>query len=158
MGHTFIAGSSAVVVLALGLFVALERPGWLPLVGGEQKPVLIFLVGNRSGVELVKKAVDPARVVAQTPDAFALAEGRMVATNPSAISEPLMAAGWSDRQLEIFSLPKNDGLNRGRKGKGSAGSDDPRMGRLMELMNKPTLSQGEALFVMQAMNDGLLMD
>jgi hypothetical protein len=158
MGHTFIAGSTAVVVLALGLFVALERPSWLPVIGGEQEPVLIFLVGNRSGVELVKKAVDPARIVAQTPNALALAEGRMVATDASAVSEPLMAAGWGDRQIEIFTVPKKDGLNRGRKGKGGAGSDDPRMGRLMELMNKPTLSQGEALFVMQAMNDGLLMD
>ncbi|MGH0035147.1 MAG: hypothetical protein ACQGVK_08955 [Myxococcota bacterium] len=154
----FLASVTAMIVLAGGLFVALERPDWVPVVGGGagEEPVLIFLVGSRGGVESVKQAVDPARIVAESPDAIALAEGRMVATTADAASAPLMAAGWGDREIELFVVAKNDGLDRkARSGKGG-GSDDPRFGRLMELMNKPTLSRGEALFVMQAMNDGVM--
>lgn len=158
MGNTFLASVTALVVFAGGLFVALERPAWVPFVGGaaSEEPVLVFLVGSRSGVESVKRAVAPDRIVAESPDAFALVEGRMVATDAEAASGPLMAAGWADRDVELFVLPKNDGLDR-RAGAGSAGgSDDPRFARLMELMNKPTLSYGEAMFVMQAMNDGVI--
>jgi hypothetical protein len=157
MGNTFLASVTAMIVFAGGLFVALERPAWVPIIGGGagQEPVLIFLVGSRSGVESVKRAVEPSRIVADSPDAFALVEGRMVATNAEAVSAPLMAAGWADRDIELFTLPKSDGLKRSAKGSGG-GSDDPRFGRLMELMNKPELSYGEAMFVMQAMNDGVI--
>jgi hypothetical protein len=159
MGNTFLAGVTAMIVFAGGLFVALERPAWVPVIGGSaaEEPVLIFLVGGREGVAKVKRAVDPGRIVAESPDAIALVEGRMVATNADAASAPLMAAGWSDRDIELFTLPKNDGLKRTTKaGSGGSGSDDPRYERLMELMNKPELSYGEALFVMQAMNDGVM--
>ncbi len=155
MGNTFLAGVTAMVVFAGGLFIALERPSWVPILGSQQDPILVFLVGDRSGVQAMKRAVDPSRIVAESPDAIALVEGRMMATNAAAVSAPLMAAGWDDREIELFTLPRNDGLNRkgSRKGKGA---DDPRFGRLMELMNKPTLSYGEALFVMNAMNDGVI--
>jgi len=154
VGNTFLASATAMIVFAGGLFIALERPSWVPLLGAKPEPVLVFLVGDRRGVEVMRRAVDPARIVAESPDAIALVEGRMVATTPEAVSAPLMQAGWQDREIELLKVPRNDGLRRPSRG-GTAG-DDPRMAKLVELMNKPELSQGGALFVLQAMNDGLM--
>ena len=160
MGKMFLAGTSAFIVFSAGLYLALERPAWTARVPevlqSSEPPVMVFLVGNRGGVELMKRAVDPARIVAESPDAIALVEGRIIATSPSAVSDPIMQAGWSARRIEIFTLPKNDGLNRGRSASRQGRQRDPRMGRLMELINKPTLSQSEAVFALQAMDDGLL--
>jgi hypothetical protein len=117
---------------------------------------LVFLVGNRGAVELMKRAVDPARIVAESPDAIALVEGRIIAAAPSAVSDLIMQTGWSARRIDLFTLPKSDGLNRGRTASARGKQRDPRMGRLTELINKPTLSQSEALFALQAMDDGLL--
>lgn len=157
MGNTLLASMAAIGVLSAGLFITLERPAWVPVLGQEEEPILVFLVGDTAGVDAVKRAIDPSRIVAETDDAFALVEGRMIAAGPEAVSEPLTAAGWIDRKVELLPLPKRrDTVAAASRGGGS--SDDPRFERLMDLMNKPTLSHGEALFVMTAMNDGLLMD
>jgi hypothetical protein len=156
MTHPFLAGISAVAVVSAALFLVVERPAWLPVVGGSgEEPILVFLVGSREGVEIVKRAVDPERIVVETPDAIALVEGRMVATDAHAVSQPLMDAGWSDRSLELLSVPRDDGRRR-RGGEQPSEADAARMARLTELMNKPTLTSGEAMVVLQAMNDGLL--
>ncbi len=152
MGKTLLVSLSALFVLSAGLFVALERPSWVPVVGEEEEPVLVFLVGHRKGVDLMKRAVDPQRIVAESPDAIALAEGRIVATGAEAVSAPLMAAGWGDRTIELLRVPPRDTNGPGADGEGT----DPRFARIMELVNKPTLSYGEALVVMQAMNDGVI--
>ena len=157
MGNTLVASMAAIGVLSAGLFVALERPAWIPVLGQEAAPILVFLVGDAAAVNAVKRAVDPSRIVAETDDAFALAEGRMIAAGPEAVSEPLTAAGWIDRKVELLPLPKRR-ETVAASGEGGGSSEDPRFDRLMELMNKKTLSHGEALFVMNAMNDGLLMD
>ena len=154
MGNTLLASIAAMAVFSAGLFVTLERPSWMPLLGQPEEPILIFLVGDADSVAIVKRAIDPSRIVAETPDAIALVEGRMIVSGPEAVSQPLTAAGWVDREIELIPVPKaRETLAAGKAGNDS---DDPRFERLMELMNKPTLSQGEALFVMQAMNDGVL--
>jgi hypothetical protein len=161
MTKSIIIGSMAALMLSVGLFVARERPEWVPIMGHEEKeePVLVFLVGSPQGVAMMRRAVDPGRVVAETPNAIALAEGRMVAASAEAVGAPLVAAGWSDRKLEIITVPKSEGLERssqaGPGGQGG-GADDPRMARLAELRNKPTLNVGDLIFLMNAMNNGLL--
>ncbi len=150
-----IAGASAALLLAAGLFLALERPTWLAAVA-DAEPVLVIVVGDRSRVALMREAVDPARIVADSPDAIALAEGRLFAADAVAVSDSLERAGWTDRKIEIFTVSKSgDSQRRGGSG-AERGERDPRMERLMELMNKPRLSRGEALFVLSAMNDGLM--
>jgi len=161
MTKSIIIGSMAALMLSVGLFVARERPEWVPIMGQEEEkePVLVFLVGSPQGVAMMRRAVDPGRVVAETPNAIALAEGRMVAASAEAVGAPLVAAGWSDRKLEIITVPKSEGLERssqaGPGGRGG-GAEDPRMARLAELRNKPTLNVGDLIFLMNAMNDGLL--
>ncbi|UCE86663.1 MAG: hypothetical protein JSU66_02690 [Deltaproteobacteria bacterium] len=155
MRSTQIAVATASLVTALGLAAALAGPRWFGArASGE--PVLVILVRDRSGVALVRAAVDPGRIVAERPDALALAEGRVVAAGPEAVPALLGLAGWQDRELELFGLPARDAARR----PGAKPLPDPereaRRARLYELMKKPMLSAGEGLFVLQAMNDGLL--
>jgi len=152
MRSMLLASVTAILVLSTGLFLALERPTWLPGTQEQEEPVLVFLVGHRSGVAALKAAVDPSRILAESPDAVALAEGRVVATDPSAVAAPLLAAGWGDRPVELLAVPRR----RESADADAAEVDDERMARLMELVKKPSLSYGEAMVVMQAMNDGLL--
>jgi len=161
--RTFIALAAFFVTVSLGLLLTLEGPKWIPgmasLVPGGQSSsnkVIVFLVGDRSGVDSVRNAVDPSRIVWSTPDAVALKEGRIVAAGQEAVGEPLMEAGWIDREIEIFTVAKRDILPP-KRGDVAANQDvDPeRLARLAELVKKPTLSYGEQMFVLQAMNDGV---
>jgi len=154
MRSTLLTGTVASIVLGSGLLWIGPR-----LDGGlrsgfrsPEQPVLVFLVASRRGVERVEAAVDPARIVAATPDAVALVEGRVVATSATAVSEPFMAAGWADRPVELFDLPRGDGPADGGPRQEPGTPPDPvQREKLAELMNKPTLSRGEALLVLRSL-------
>ncbi len=154
MTKTLVPVLASLAMLSGGTFLALENPGWLPG-GGESDRVLVFLVGSRAGVERVRAAVDPARVVASTADAIALREGRIVAVNAEAVAAPYTEAGWIERDIEIFHVEKNDGLKRNKSSEGAPDVDPERLARLRSLVSKPMLTAGEQLFVLQAMNDGI---
>jgi len=154
MRSTLLVGTVASVVLGSGLLWVGSKLDGGPLSGfrSAEEPVLVFLVRSRRGVERVKAAVDPARIVAETPDAVALVEGRLVATSAPAVSEPFMAAGWADRPVEIFELPRSAGPAAGGPHHTAEGpTNDAQREKLVELMNKPTLSRGEALFVLRTL-------
>jgi hypothetical protein len=145
----------AIGIMAGALFLGLEKPEWVPGLDAPSDRVLVFIVGTPEGVDRVRKAVAPERVVAATSDAFALAEGRIVAANVEAVAGPYTEAGWTDRELEFFVIEKNDRPVRGRQLAADAmGMDEERLARLQELLHQKTLSYGEQIFVLQAMNDG----
>jgi len=154
---TLIVTILCVVLASAAFFVALERPAWLPdaWAAAAEGRVLIFVVGDERGVQSVREAVDPARILYASDDAVVLAEGRVVATSTSAVSQPLNELGWRDRELEFFHVERADPFGRSAGG-GDAESVDPeRMAKLRTLVNKPTLTYGEQIFVLQAMNDGI---
>ncbi len=160
MLKSFIPLAATMAMLSGGTYLAMERPEWLP-VYGEQERVMVFLVGSQAGVEHVKRAVNPDRIVASTPEALALIEGRIIATNAEAVSEPLTMAGWIDHEIEIFTVAKEDHLKDARAKSGCASgscndADPERMEKLQALMQKETLTYGEQMFVLQAMNDGVV--
>lgn len=162
--RSFIALAAFFVVVSGGLVLTLEGPKWIPamadLVPGranDDDRVLVFLVPGPEGVDRVRRSVDPSRITFSGPMAIALKEGRIVAAGQDAVSEPIMAAGWIDREIEIFTVARRDILPA-KGGAGGANEDvDPeRLERLAALVKKPTLSYGEQLFVLQAMNDGVV--
>lgn len=163
--RTFIALAAFFVAVSGGLLLTLEGPKWMPALaewvpGGAARAddrVLVFLVGGREGVERVRRSVHPSRVAFSSPDAIALVEGRIVAAGQDAVGEALMTAGWIDRDIEIFTVARRDILPAKHAGGGANENVDPeRLARLNELVKKPTLSYGEQLFVLQAMNDGIV--
>jgi len=72
---------------------------------GTGPAVTILLIPDAEGVRAIRHAIDPDRIVASSPDAFALAEGRIVATSVENASGPLNQAGWSKRPIEIVTPP-----------------------------------------------------
>lgn len=142
-------------MLSGGTFLALERPAWLP-VWGKTERVLVFVVGSRDRVELVRKAVDPRRIVGESADAVALVEGRIVAANADAVGAIYQRIGWMDRRIEMFDVRRAEHLKRTRGQGGSGGdADEERLAKLRALVEKPTLTAGEQMFVLQAMADGI---
>ena len=152
------AAIAAILAAVIGSALWL-RAQWLARFDGDDGgSILVVLVGSRSGVQTVRDAIDPRRIVAETTDAFALAEGRIVAAHAEAVAEPLVRAGWTDRPLEFFGVPHREAppWTSGRRRQKLSEEDRARMERLAELTAKPSLTQGEAIFVLKAMDDGLL--
>ena len=79
---------SCTVAVVLASALLGERPRWVEgsldwvdsLPFRDPPSVLVLLVADRSGVASVRAAVDPGRILAETPDAIVLREGRVVAT------------------------------------------------------------------------------
>jgi len=163
--RSFIALTAFFVVVSGGLLLTLEGPKYIPAMAalmpggaGDREKVLVFLVGDAQGVDRVRRVVDPARIVWSSPEAVALKEGRIVAAGQDAVGEPIKQVGWMDREIEIFTVARRDVLpaKGGDRAVTGVEADPERLARLNELMNKPTLSYGEQVFVLQAMNDGLV--
>jgi hypothetical protein len=153
---SLIAWTAGLAVLVFATYIGFEQPDWIPGVEKESERVLVFLVGSRAGVDRVRKAVDPGRIVADGPDALALVEGRIVAVDSAAVSAPFTAAGWIDREIELLHLERREpGYRQSQVASARGEVDRARMARLRDLVNQPTLSAGEQLFVLQAMNDGV---
>jgi hypothetical protein len=151
---------ASVVVLSTAIFVLLEKPTWLStrmpagLSRGGTQRVLVFLVPGPHDVERVRGAVDPTRVAYSDGRAIALIEGRIVAVDAGAASHSINELGWRDRAIEIFRVDRAD-VARPSGGNRAMDVDPERMARLRELVRQPTLSAGEQMFVLQAMNDGI---
>ena len=144
--------SSAVV---LGFTHLGERPAlveqsvdWVKSLGSsEPASVLVLLVADRSGVAMVGAAVDPARILVQTPDAIVLREGRVVATGPEAVGDPLSEAGFADRSIELWAVAPSEQWKR----------DEPAEGELSlaALASKPTLTPGEVIALLNGSVSGV---
>ncbi|MDH4017218.1 MAG: hypothetical protein OEV20_07765, partial [Actinomycetota bacterium] len=113
--RSFIALAAFFVVVSGGLILTLEGPKFIPAMASfvpgsasDGNKVLVFLVGDTHGVDQVRSAVDPSRIVWSTPEAVVLKEGRIVASGQHAVGGPLKEAGWIDREIEIFTVAKRD--------------------------------------------------
>lgn len=144
--------ASAVLVCSalLGGSAALveQGVGWAKVLGAEEPTsVLVLLVADRSGIAMVGAAVDPARILVQTPDAIVLREGRVIATGFEVVGEPLTAAGFADRSIELWAANPSDRWE----------PDPPAEGELSlsELARKPTLTPGEVIALLNGSVSGV---
>jgi len=158
MNNKVIAAVLAMVMTS-GLYLYLEKEGSVPpfqnplqAVGMTKKPILVFLVDSRAGVENIRKSVDASRITSTSPNAIALREGRIFAANRSAVGFALNEMGWIDRPIEILVAGKADGNKQDTKQRAIT-NDDARNAKLEALMNQNTLSVGEQMFVLQMMNE-----
>jgi hypothetical protein len=107
-----------------------DLPG---LPGLESEPVLVVVVGDLQGVAQVRAAIDDERIVAESDDAFALKERRVISESFAGVGPMLTAAGWGDDSLEIVAIRLQ-----------APETDSKRTSELAELMKKPTLNLMEA--------------
>ncbi len=160
MRHSFLfqislLGAGLIVLLAWGTNWQWELPAPLrrveaPIELSTEPPVLVMLVGDAESVATIRDAVDPDRIVAATPEAFALVEGRIIATSIDAANRPLNRAGWASREIEIVMPPAK--LTPGFAQKKSASGPNPSGDSFVALKDKDVLTQGESLGLLKEMN------
>jgi hypothetical protein len=145
-----IAGVALAAVLVGGVHTPRFGDGieWATSLGcGELEPVLVLLVADRAGVAAVRAAVDPGRILAETSEAIVLREGRVVATKPEAVGEPLVEAGFGNRSIELWAINPRGPRKR-------AQSDDEALS-VAALAAKPTLTPLEVLAILDGSVSGV---
>ena len=141
--------------LIMGTFVALEGENIgkeMGLIEGD--PVLVFVVPLPENTQRIRAAVSQERVVWEGDAGFALVGERVVTESFEQAGEVIKGAGWLDRPIRIVTLQADPG-EESEPEAGSPASREARRKRLLELVNQPTLSRAEQMFVLQAMNDGI---
>ncbi len=143
-------------VLAVGLagmWVAANPGAAMPRlgvgfgVGASDEPILVFVVGSTDSVARVRAAVDASRVVAESTEAFALREKRLVASTAESVGPLLVKAGWRDAELEILAVRESLRPRQGDASAQRAGDE----AQLTELIHKPTLTLSEARRLLASM-------
>lgn len=139
--------------LVVATVIAFEGRDLAKHVGlAEEEPVLVFVIPGVENARRVRAAIKPERIVWQGKEGLALAGGRVLALNLDSAGDVIELAGWVDRPIQIVRLddpqPEQDAASDGA-------SREERLVRLRSLVSKPTLSRGEQMFIMSAMNDGL---
>ena len=129
-------------VMGAGIFLGLRQIS--PTTGTSELPdgVAIMVVGSQERVEVFRDSIDAQLIVADTPGAFALDRGRIIAAQIEAGSVLLNQLGWADRPLEIID-PRSTG--------GVARSATPAGSEIAALAKKKTLTPAEALRALQLM-------
>ncbi len=110
-------------------------------------PVQVFYVGHAESLAEVRAAVDPERIIAETPAGFALQEGRIVTLGPEGAAALLAVTDWSSRPIQIH---RPDPRLPSYRSHGPFGSGSGKQaGAPGDLMGKSHLSRAEANAVME---------
>ena len=136
------------VAVGLGISFGYDASGALNSIqrelglGEYGEPVLVIFVPNAKAVAGVRAAVADERIVAENELAFALREGRIIAAGNDAASEMVSLAGWIGRDLKLMRVRKKARPSQ----TAAAGTYEGGLpeGKLVELLNKPTLTYIEA--------------
>jgi len=153
MRSHFTLASMTLGALIVATMLAFEGPNLAKRIGlAEEEPVLVFVIPGVENARRLRAAIAPERIVWQGKQGLALAGGRVLALNLDAAGDVIEFAGWVDRPIQIVRL-EDPHREEGEESKGA--SRPERLARLRSLVNKPTLTRGEQMFVLSAMNDGL---
>jgi hypothetical protein len=151
----FLASMGAII--AGGVFILfLQSDGPSPLqsiqngfatvkkeLGLTAEPILVFFVSTPKAVAAVRSIIADDRVLAESPRAFALKEGRIIADSRDSAGDIVSAAGWVNRELKLMSISRKEPV---KEPSAEDGGLPP--GKLAELMQKDTLSYGEAMMLL----------
>jgi hypothetical protein len=153
MGAVF----AALVMACVLTFEGREIGASMGLVEAEPEPVLVFTIPAAGAIERIRKAIPDDRILIDEGSSFALHKGRIYVQQVALAGPLINRSGWVDRPIQIVSLGMDEGEGEaGASGEGgSKMSPEQRMARMRQLVNKKSLTRGEQMFVLQAMNDGI---
>jgi hypothetical protein len=156
MTNPFFQVGAAFAALVLFSFVALEGKNVAQSIGlaEQDEPVLVFTIPDSAQLARVQKAIPPDRILRSDNTGFAVKGGRVYVHDIGQAGDFIEEAGWIEQPIQIVGL----GMDEPKEGSPStppAMNDVDRLAYLRGLVNKPTLSRSEQIFVLQAMNDGL---
>jgi hypothetical protein len=106
----------------------------------------VILVGDATRVAGVRNAVAPERVVAESREAFAVKERRIVAASAEDVGELIARSGWTQARLEIVDTGRVRGNPLSNPQPAS-----PEWEKIAHLIEKPTLTVAEARLVLGAL-------
>jgi hypothetical protein len=140
-------------ILVVMTVAAFEGKNFAKKLGvAEKDPVLVFVIPSVENARKVRAAVAPERIALQSQKGLALMGGRVVALNLDDAGDVIEEAGWVDHPIQIVRLEDPEPAEGEQF---ESGSDEARLARLRSLVDKPTLTRGEQMFVLMAMNDGI---
>ncbi len=120
-----------------------------PTMSSSEPKITVMVVDTRANVDAMRSAVEPGRIIADSPNAFALKEGRVFTTDVASANIPINDAGWAGRPLDIIQPPS-------RRADVTGELFDPEEsehgGDNSDLINKKELSYGETMRVLKNMN------
>jgi hypothetical protein len=165
MRNEFLISTSAIVAFGVGALIWTAEPStWIPTVNeliNPEDPVLVVIVGSPQLVDSVRVAISPDRIIADTGDAFALVDRRIIAASAEAASGPINQLGWIDDPLDLVAMSSDRGRQweqgRGRRGAGGAKGklseeDQAQAEKIAVLMQKSTITSSEANMLLQHMD------
>ena len=143
-------------ILVMGTFLTLEGENMAKEMGFvEGDAVLVFVVPLPESAAAIRKAVSKDRIVWEGDAGFALVSERVVTPSLDRAGEVIKHAGWIDRPIQVVTLEAEPDDEDEALDPSDPASRAARLKRLQELVQKPTLSRGEQMFVLKAMNDGI---
>ena len=129
------------------------------LVENREEPVLVFAIPNAESLARVRSVISEGHVLVEGESGFSAANGRVYVQRVEDAGDLIARGGWVDRPVQIVSLGMDSGAETEADSSVDGGTPrmtrEERMLRLRQLVHKPTLTRGEQVFVLQAMNDGL---
>ena len=155
MRNGFLASMGAIIAVGLGVSMwqdggsALSRArAGLGLGGPGSEPVLVIFASSPQAVAQVRAAVADERIVAESPRAFAVRKGRIIADGHESAGDIVSAAGWVDRELKLLGVGMKKSLppTAARDGQAAEGGIAPE--KLAELLSKDSLSYAEATLLL----------
>ncbi len=120
----------------------------------EDEPVLVFEIPHPDRLASVRKAIGDERILEERDGGFSVKSGRVYVLERGQAGAFIGRGGWIDQPVQIVGLgmDRDEEIQDGAK---SVMSREETRARLDDLMNKASLTRGEQLFVLKAMNDGV---
>ena len=150
---------AAFVLITVVAFQAKDVGSSIGLLEEQEQPVLVFTIPERSRLARVRAVIADDRILWEGDEGFALVNARIYVRDLRQAGELIQTGDWVDRPVQIVSLGMDSGeadASETVAGQGGAGlSPEQRLARIRQLVNKPSLTRAEQVFVLQAMNDGL---
>lgn len=143
--------------LVIFSFLALEGKDVAQELGlvEEDEPVLVFTIPHPDHFASVRRAISDDRVLYEDELGFTLHGGRVYVNDLSQAGALISTSGWTEQPIQIVSLGMDSEDEDEAAGAKHPMTPEERLARLQELVHKPTLTRGEQMFVLQAMNDGI---
>jgi len=156
MTNPFFQLGAAFAGLVFFSFMALEGKDVAQDLGlvEEDEPVLIFEIPHPEHLANVRRAIADERVLEEGEGGFSVRGGRVYVQDVGRAGDFIERGGWVDQPVQIVGLGMEAEDDRS-DGAEPALTPEERRARLYALVKKPTLTRGEQMFVLQAMNDGI---
>jgi len=158
MKNSFFQLGAVFAILVTLSFVALEgeKVGQSMGLVEDRDPVLVFTIPHPANFAKVRAAIAPDRILWENENGVALIGERIYVTDVSHAGALISKAQWVDKPIQLVGLGMEEDDAEETGGAPPIGaSPEERMAHLRSLVKKPTLTRGEQMFVLSAMNDGI---